>query len=200
MLNIAGNNQICYNFNIKVLKIVGMMFELNNKNTDEKVVRFGSPTPNLQTTFFNDTIYIYSLLSVIVYSILFYIVSTPNVFQKVYFFLSGKIDLLRNMTVGGVTETIIVLFAWTLFFITTNKNKQNLSEKKIKFCLSYIFFILPITFFAFHIKSNISFTDICKLSLIFSVYRFIAVFIFLTVVNVFFESIYNFYKKWFQIK
>lgn len=153
--------------------------------------------PNLQTTFFNNTIFLYSLLSVIIYSTLFYIVSTPNVFQKVYFLSSEQIDLFRNLTVSGAIETIIVLFSWTLFFITTNKNKQNLIDKKIKFCLSYSFFILPITFFAFYIRSNMSFMDICNLSLIFSVYRFIAVFIFLTVINVFFESIYKFYKKWF---
>lgn len=150
--------------------------------------------------FLNDSIFIYSFLSAIVYSILFYIVSTPSIFRKIYFLSSEKADLLRNLNDSGALEPIIVLFTWTLFYIMTNKNKQNLTNKKIKFSLSYSFFILPITFFAFYFRSNNSFLDICNLSLVFSVYRFVAVFLFLTIVNVFFECIYIFYKKLFKIK
>lgn len=170
---------------------------MNKENIDEK--KIVGLKPNLQT-FFNDTIFIYTFLSVITYSILFYIVSTPSIFQKIYFLSSEKSDLLRNLTLSGAIEPIIVLLAWTLFYIMTNKNKQNLTNKKIKFSLSYSFFILPITFFAFYFRSNNSFLDICNMSLVFSVHRFVAVFLFLTIVNVFFECIYIFYKKLFKIK
>lgn len=168
-------------------------------NKSDKNMENDGLKPILQA-FFYDTIFIYSLLSVIVYCIVFYIVSTPSIFQKIYFLSSEKANLLRNLIVSGAIEPIIVLFAWTLFFITTNKNKQILNNKKLKFCLSYSLFIFPITFFAFYIRSNNPIMDICNLSLIFSVYRFFGVFLFLTVINIIFDSIYLFYKKMFQIK
>lgn len=158
-----------------------------------------NPTYKLQT-FFKDSIYIYSFLSVIVYSILFYIVFTPSVYRKLYFLYWKELDLFRHLQFNGALEPIIVLFAWTLFIIITNKSVKNLGSKKIKFCLSYSFFILPIAFFYFYIRSNSSLMDICIWSLGSSVYRFIGVFLFLTVVNVFFECIYILYKKLFQIK
>ena len=118
-----------------------------------------------------------------------------------FYFLSSKnADLLRNLTDSGGIEPIIVLFNQILFFIISNKNKQNLKSKKIKFSLSYSFFICPITFFAFYIRANSTFIDICNISLIWSIYRFIGVFLFLTIINVLLECFCIFYKKLFKIK
>lgn len=175
------------------------------ENDREEINPIDSPTKSrldlIKTYIFEDKVYIYSFISGFIYLFLFYVSTTPILFDKIscifqdvtFFF-----DFIKRLVLSFGLEPIIWLITWILFIIISNKGFSNIYQKKNKFLILYSLFILPFTLLMKLINFILGekFFYLLNDSMYVFGLRLISGYILLTFFNAFVKCMYLIYNKY----
>ena len=182
--------------------------QTTNKSWLKKLLGL-NPTYSLRATiyelvenklFLKDIVFLYSFIASILYGILFYLVSTPQLLSQIRYFNYTCVEFLENLVY--VLDFIVLFVIWILYLLISRKNLFVLKKKIYQFSIGYGLFLFPLTIYAFYMRgiNNIGFKYMLYCSLTLSLYRIVGSIIFLIIINLIIEIIILIIKKIFNYK